>query len=60
MNKNILDNILDKCRLEIAIAQQKLDTENLKPFDEQYQLGRKHAVKDIMRRVEELKRETQI
>lgn len=55
MNKNILDNIIDICKLEITEAQMKLDTENLKPFDQQYQIGRKLAAKDIMRRVEELK-----
>jgi hypothetical protein len=60
MNKNIFDNIIDICALEIGEAQQKLDTENLKPFDQQYQIGRKLAAKDIMRKVEELKRETQI
>lgn len=60
MNRNTLDNIIDKCKLEIAEAAFKLDTENLKPFDQQYQLGRKHAARDIMKRVEELKNETHI
>lgn len=59
MNKKTFENILDICALEVIEAQRKIDKENLKPFDEQYQLGRKHAAKDIMKRVEELKREQQ-
>jgi hypothetical protein len=58
MNKNMIDNIMDVCKLIAGEAAFKLDTENLKTFDQQYYIGRKHAAKDIFKRVEELLNES--
>jgi hypothetical protein len=54
MNKSILDQIMDICKLVAGKAELMLQMENLKPFDQQYYIGRKHAAKDIFKRVEEL------
>lgn len=47
MTNKDLEDLQKICDEEIAKAKKELGAEGIKPFDQQYWLGKEHAAKDI-------------
>lgn len=50
-NKDIIEEIEKICEKEFEYAIAELKREGITPFDQQYQLGKKHLAQDILSKI---------